>query len=36
ETWIIDERNTAQGTYRIMHIKQDPISASWKCQLRKV
>ncbi|MDT1914023.1 glutamate 5-kinase, partial [Acinetobacter baumannii] len=23
-------------TYRIMHIKQDPISASWKCQLRKV
>ncbi|MDR8242649.1 glutamate 5-kinase, partial [Acinetobacter baumannii] len=22
--------------YRIMHIKQDPISASWKCQLRKV
>ncbi|RDF58927.1 glutamate 5-kinase, partial [Acinetobacter baumannii] len=22
--------------YRIMHIKQDPISASWTCQLRKV
>ncbi|MCU4468910.1 glutamate 5-kinase [Acinetobacter pittii] len=31
-----DEWKTAQGTFRVMHIKQDPISASWKCQLRKV
>ncbi|HCW3710193.1 TPA: glutamate 5-kinase [Acinetobacter baumannii] len=36
EPMIDDEWSTAQGTYRIMHIKQDPISASWKCQLRKV
>lgn len=36
EPMIGDEWSTAQGTYRIMHIKQDPISASWKCQLRKV
>lgn len=36
EPMIGDQLNTAQGTYRIMHIKQDPISASWKCQLRKV
>ncbi|MBO1280957.1 glutamate 5-kinase [Acinetobacter nosocomialis] len=36
EPRIGDQWNTAQGTYRIMHIKQDPISASWKCQLRKV
>ncbi|MFX6540429.1 glutamate 5-kinase, partial [Acinetobacter baumannii] len=36
EPKIDDEWSTAQGTYRIMHIKQDPISASWKCQLRKV
>ncbi|MFW1892161.1 glutamate 5-kinase [Acinetobacter geminorum] len=31
-----DEWKTAQGTFRVIHIKQDPISASWKCQLRKV
>lgn len=36
EPKIDDEWNTAQGTFRIIHIKQDPISASWKCQLRKV
>lgn len=36
EPMIDDEWSTAQGTYRIMHIKQDPIRASWKCQLRKV
>ncbi|MCU4453049.1 glutamate 5-kinase [Acinetobacter nosocomialis] len=36
EPKIDDEWNTAQGTFRIMHIKQDPIGASWKCQLRKV
>ncbi len=36
EPKIDDEWNTAQGTFRIMHIKQDPISAIWKCQLRKV
>ncbi|MDO7219832.1 glutamate 5-kinase [Acinetobacter nosocomialis] len=36
EPMIGDQWNTAQGTYRIMHIKQDPISASWKCQLRKI
>ncbi|VCX19350.1 hypothetical protein BANRA_03422 [Acinetobacter baumannii] len=33
---IDDEWSTAQGTYRIMHIKQDPASTIWKCQLRKV
>lgn len=33
---IDDEWSTAQGTFRVMHIKQDPIEASWKCQLRKV
>lgn len=33
---IDDEWSTAQGTFRVIHIKQDPISASWKCQLRKV
>ncbi|MGP3307293.1 glutamate 5-kinase [Acinetobacter baumannii] len=36
EPMIDDEWSTAQGTFRIMHIKQDPIGASWKCQLRKV
>lgn len=36
EPMIDDEWNTAKGTFRIMHIKQDPIGASWKCQLRKV
>lgn len=36
EPKIDDEWNTAQGTFRVMHIKQDPISTSWKCQLRKV
>ncbi|WP_445406192.1 glutamate 5-kinase [Acinetobacter seifertii] len=36
EPKIDDEWDTAQGKFRIMHIKQDPISASWKCQLRKV
>ncbi|MDC4797793.1 glutamate 5-kinase [Acinetobacter baumannii] len=36
EPKIDDEWNTAQGTFRIIHIKQDPISAIWKCQLRKV
>ncbi|MBR7713727.1 glutamate 5-kinase [Acinetobacter nosocomialis] len=36
EPMIGDQWNTAQGTFRIMHIKQDPIGASWKCQLRKV
>ncbi|MFH3942294.1 glutamate 5-kinase [Acinetobacter nosocomialis] len=36
EPMIDDEWNTAQGTYRIMHIKQDPAAAILKCQLRKV
>lgn len=33
---VDDKWITAQGTFRIMHIKQDPISAIWKCQLRQV
>lgn len=36
EPMIGDKWNTSQGVFRVMHIKQDPISASWKCQLRKV
>ncbi|PJG67825.1 glutamate 5-kinase [Acinetobacter seifertii] len=36
EPMIGDKWNTSQGAFRVMHIKQDPISASWKCQLRKV
>jgi len=36
EPKIDDEWITAQGKFRIMHIKQDPISATWKCQLRQV
>ncbi|KQD09671.1 glutamate 5-kinase [Acinetobacter nosocomialis] len=36
EPKIDDEWITVQGTFRIMHIKQDPICATWKCQLRKV
>lgn len=33
---IDDEWFTAQGIYRVIHIKQDPASTLWKCQLRKV
>lgn len=33
---IDDEWSTAQGIYRVMHIKQDPAATIWKCQLRKV
>lgn len=33
---IDDEWSTAQGIYRVMHIKQDPAGTIWKCQLRKV
>ncbi|MFW1976313.1 glutamate 5-kinase [Acinetobacter baumannii] len=31
-----DEWVTPLGAFRVKHIKQDPIGASWKCQLRKV
>lgn len=33
---VDDEWVTEQGTFQVKHIKQDPISATWKCQLRKV
>lgn len=33
---IDDEWTTAQGKYRVMHIKQDPASVTWNCQLRKI
>lgn len=36
EPKIDDEWNTVEGTFRVMHIKQDPIGASWKCHLRRV
>lgn len=36
EPKIDDEWITAQGTFQVKHIKQDPISATWKCQLRQV
>lgn len=36
EPKIDDEWSTAKGIFRVMYIKQDPIGASWKCQLRKV
>ncbi|HHQ1838529.1 glutamate 5-kinase [Acinetobacter baumannii] len=36
EPKIDDEWSTAKGTFRIVHIKQDPAATIWKCQLRKV
>ncbi|MDC4632974.1 glutamate 5-kinase [Acinetobacter baumannii] len=36
EPKIDDEWSTAKGTFRIVHIKQDPTATIWKCQLRKV
>ncbi|WP_288364783.1 glutamate 5-kinase [uncultured Acinetobacter sp.] len=33
---IDDEWLTALGSFRIIHIQQDPASTIWKCQLRKV
>ncbi|MFI7917402.1 glutamate 5-kinase, partial [Acinetobacter baumannii] len=27
---------TALGSFRAIHIQQDPASTIWKCQLRKV
>lgn len=36
EPKIDDEWLTALGSFRIIHIQQDPASTIWKCQLRKV
>lgn len=36
EPKIDDEWSTAKGTFRIVHIKQDPAATIQKCQLRKV
>ncbi|HHB1604428.1 TPA: glutamate 5-kinase [Acinetobacter baumannii] len=33
---IDDEWLTALGSFRVIHIQQDPASTIWKCQLRKV
>lgn len=33
---IDDEWLTALGSFRVIHIKQDPAATIWKCQLRKV
>ncbi|MNI74808.1 hypothetical protein D3C73_1309170 [compost metagenome] len=33
---VEDELITAQGTFRIINIQQDPAATIWKCQLRKV
>ncbi len=32
---IDDEWITALGSFRVIHIQQDPASTIWKCQLRK-
>ncbi|HAV6222387.1 glutamate 5-kinase [Acinetobacter baumannii] len=36
EPKIDDEWLTALGSFRVIHIQQDPASTIWKCQLRKV
>ncbi|MFW1784356.1 glutamate 5-kinase [Acinetobacter nosocomialis] len=36
EPKIDDEWSTAQGIFRVIHIRQDPANIIWKCQLRKV
>ncbi|MDH2651198.1 glutamate 5-kinase [Acinetobacter baumannii] len=36
EPMIDDEWLTALGSFRVIHIQQDPASTIWKCQLRKV
>ena len=33
---IDDEWITALGSFRIIHIQQDPAATIWKCQLRKI
>lgn len=33
---IDDEWVAALGTFRVVHIQQDPAATIWKCQLRKV
>ncbi|KQE85285.1 hypothetical protein [Acinetobacter lactucae] len=33
---IDDEWLTALGSFRVIHIQQDPAATIWKCQLRKV
>ncbi|EJO37876.1 hypothetical protein ACINIS123_3975 [Acinetobacter baumannii IS-123] len=33
---IDDEWITNLGSFRVIHIKQDPAATIWKCQLRKV
>ncbi|MCA4450489.1 glutamate 5-kinase, partial [Acinetobacter baumannii] len=33
---IDDEWLTSLGSFRVIHIQQDPASIIWKCQLRKV
>ncbi len=34
--WRKAEWLTALGSFRVIHIQQDPASTIWKCQLRKV
>ncbi|EPL3555158.1 glutamate 5-kinase, partial [Acinetobacter baumannii] len=36
EPMIDNEWLTALGSFRVIHIQQDPASTIWKCQLRKV
>ncbi len=36
EPKIDDEWLTALGSFRVIHIQQDPASTIWKCQLRRV
>ncbi|MDV4231067.1 glutamate 5-kinase [Acinetobacter baumannii] len=36
EPMIDDEWLTSLGSFRVIHIKQDPAATIWKCQLRKV
>ncbi|UDE99484.1 glutamate 5-kinase [Acinetobacter pittii] len=33
---IDDEWITGLGTFRVIHIQQDPAATIWKCQLRRV
>lgn len=33
---IDDEWITALGSFRVVHIQQDPTATIWKCQLRKI
>ncbi|EXE92077.1 MULTISPECIES: hypothetical protein [Acinetobacter calcoaceticus/baumannii complex] len=33
---IDDEWVTGLGTFRVIHIQQDPAATIWKCQLRRV